>query len=315
MHTGSIHQWQHSHTYLGTAHDKNAARTWIVVGLAAIAMIGEIIAGYAFGSMALLADGFHMATHVGALTLAGLAYIYARRHAKNRHFTFGTGKVGELAGYSSAIVLAIFAIMIAIESFERLVSPVPIRFDGAILVAVIGLVVNLASAWILHGDGHSHDHAGHDDHHDHHDHHHDHNFRAAYFHVLADAVTSLLAIAGLLAGRYYGWVWMDPLMGIVGAIVIARWSWLLLRGAGAVLLDTMPDHDLPEKIRTLLEKGDDRVADLHVWQIGPGHLAVIVSIVSHAPQSPSDYKNRLSHMAQLSHITVEIHHCTDGAEC
>jgi cation diffusion facilitator family transporter len=228
--------------------------------------------------MALLADGFHMATHAGALTIAALAYLYARRHVHDGRFAFGTGKLGDLAAYTSAIVLALIALLIGYESVLRLAAPVAIRFDEAIAVAVLGLIVNLASAWLLHDSGH-HGHELHRDHHgvEDHDHghrhvhdHRDHNLRAAYLHVLA--LTSILAIAGLLAGRVYGWFWMDPLMGIVGALVIARWSWGLLRDAGAVLLDAVPDGTLPEKIRCMLERGGDRVADLHLWRVGPGHL-------------------------------------------
>jgi cation diffusion facilitator family transporter len=322
MHTDTIENWRHHHVFLGAHHARNEWRTWIVVALTAVMMVGEIIAGLAFGSMALLADGFHMATHAGALASAGFAYFYARRLAHDERFTFGTGKLGELAGYSSAVVLAIIALMIGVESVMRLTAPVPIRFTEAIVVAVIGLTVNLASAWILHAgqdDGHDHDHHSHaDDHHeDHNEHshghhhyaHHDHNLRSAYFHVLTDALTSVLAIAALLTGRFYGWLWMDPLMGIVGGIVIARWSWGLLKGAGAVLLDMTPDKALSDRILQALEQGGDRVSDLHLWRVGPGHMAVIVSLVSNRPRAPAQYKAKLSGLAQLSHITVEVHPC------
>jgi cation diffusion facilitator family transporter len=310
MHSDSTERWRHPHVFLGANHRRNERRTWLVIVLTAAMMVGEIVAGLAFGSMALLADGFHMATHAGALSIAALAYYYARRHARDERFSFGTGKLGELAGYTSAIILAVVALMIAFESVMRLTAPVPIRFDEAIAVAVLGLLVNLASAWILHDTGQDHDHD-----HDHHDHahghghthaHQDHNLRAAYFHVLTDALTSVLAIVALLSGRFYGWWWMDPLMGIVGGIVIARWSWGLLRGAGAVLLDTVPDSRLIERIRHALEQGDDRVTDLHVWRIGPGHLAVIASVVSDQPREPDHYKARLAEWPQLSHITVEV---------
>lgn len=322
----SLDSLRHDHVFLGAGHARNELRTWIVVALTALMMVGEIVAGALFGSMALLADGFHMATHAGALTIAALAYLYARRSAHDERFTFGTGKFGELAGFSSAVILAIIALLIGFESLVRLTAPVQIRFNEAIAVAVLGLVVNLASAWLLHESGH-HDHHGHD-HHDHHSHDHDdghhhdhnhphhahsdlhghadHNLRSAYFHVLADALTSVLAIAGLLAGRTYGWLWMDPLMGIVGAVVIARWSWGLLRGAGAVLLDMTPDKTLPDEIRQALEQNGDRVSDLHLWRVGPGHMALVVSIASPRPQAPERYKARLSGFAGLSHVTVEV---------
>jgi cation diffusion facilitator family transporter len=313
MSAPSIDVFRHDHVFLGADHDRNARRTWTVIVLTALMMIGEIIAGAMFGSMALLADGFHMATHAGALAISALAYLYARRHAHDAHFTFGTGKLGELAGYSSAIILAIIALLIGYESAVRLVSPTAIRFDEAIAVAVLGLVVNLASAWLLHEPGHHghhHSHQTHEDHdHFHHCGHHghrDHNLRAAYFHVLADALTSVLAIAGLLAGRTYGWLWMDPLMGVVGAFVIARWSWGLLRGAGAVLLDTMPDEDLSARIRQTLEHDGDRIADLHLWRVGPGHMAIIVSVLTMRQREPDYYKARLSVFPRLSHITVEV---------
>jgi len=315
MHTQSVASWQHSHSFLGQNHSRNEKRTWVVIALTVVMMAGEIIAGMVYGSMALLADGFHMATHAGALTIAAVAYLYARRHATDRRFTFGTGKLGELAGFSSAIILAIVAILIGFESVLRLAAPISIRFDEAIFVAVLGLLVNLLSAWLLHDGGqggHSHDapHAGHTDHPSRPAHsHQDHNLRSAYFHVLTDALTSVLAIIGLLAGRFYGWLWMDPVMGIVGGIVIARWSWGLLRGSGAVLLDRVPDPALPDRIRERLERDGDRISDLHVWKVGPGHLAAIVSLISDRPQSPDHYKKLLSGEPQLSHLTVEVHPC------
>lgn len=319
MHSDSVGSWQHEHLFLGADHARNERRTRIVIGLTAVMMVGEIVAGVLFGSMALLADGFHMATHAGALTIAAVAYLYARRHARDERFTFGTGKLGELAGYSSAVILAIIALLIGFESVVRLTAPVAIRFDESIAVAVLGLLVNLASAWLLHDGGrhhhHHHDHGGHDDHwHGHAHGHQDHNLRSAYFHVLTDALTSVLAIIALLAGRLYGWLWMDPLMGIVGGIVIARWSSGLLRGAGAVLLDTTPDKALSEQVRHRLEQGGDRVSDLHLWRVGPGHMAVIVSIVSDRPQAPGYYKAKLHNLPQLSHMTVEVHRCENARQ-
>lgn len=305
MHTQTLDGWQHEHVFLGPRHAENERRTWLVVGLTATMMVIEIVGGSLFGSMALIADGWHMSTHAGALALAALAYRFARRHAHNKHFAFGTGKIGELAGFSSAIVLAIIALLIGYESVLRLVNPVPIKFEWAIAVAGVGLAVNLASAWLLHEGGDRQDH-----HHDRdgHRHDHDHNLRAAYLHVLADALTSVLALVALVSGFLYGWVWMDPIMGIVGAVVIGIWSLGLLRSAGAVLLDAVPDRRLASRVKERLEVGTDRVADLHVWRLGPGHLGVIAAIVSDEPQAPDIYKDRLSGLA-LSHVTVEVHKC------
>lgn len=317
MHTHTLESWQHSHVFLGRRHDENERRTWLVVALTAVMMVAEIVGGTIYGSMALVADGWHMSTHAGALAIAALAYRFARRHAQDERFGFGTGKLGELAGYSSAIILAMIALLIGYESALRLLNPVSISFDQAIAIAVIGLVVNLASAWLLRDD-HDHGHHSEKDHGDHHaedrgehhhHHHHDHNLRAAYLHVLADALTSVLAITALLAGRLYGWVWMDPAMGIVGALVIAHWSLGLLRSSGAVLLDTVPDARLAAQMKRRLEQGSDRVADLHLWRLGPGHLGVVASIVADEPQAPDAYKARLAEFAGLSHVTVEVHAC------
>ncbi len=320
MHTQSLESWRHPHAFLGPKHQENERRTWLVVALTAVMMIAEIVGGTIFGSMALVADGWHMSTHAGALAIAALAYRFARRHAQDERFGFGTGKFGDLAGYSSAMILAVIAILIGYESALRLVNPVPIGFDQAIAIAVIGLAVNLASAWLLRG-GHAHgdDSHGidresrHDHGHRHHGHHHDHNLRAAYLHVLADALTSVLAIAALLAGRFFGWVWMDPVMGVVGAVVIAHWSVGLLRSSGAVLLDAVPDPRLAAQLKRRLEQGTDKVADLHLWRLGPGHLGLIASIVSDEPQTPHVYKARLAGVAGLSHVTVEVHACRHGA--
>jgi cation diffusion facilitator family transporter len=313
MHSYSISSWRHEHVFLGTDHAHNERRTWIVIGQTAMMMVGEIIAGAVFGSIALLADGFHMASHAGALTITAVAYLYARRHAHDESFTFGTGKLGELAGYSSAIILAVVALLIGIESVMRLIAPISIRFNEAIGVAVLGLIVNLMSARLLH-ESKQHDHhidpGSSDDHVHAHTHcHQDYNLRSAYIHVLTDALISVLAIVALLTGRFYGWLWMDPLMGIVGSVVIARWSLGLLRGAGAVLLDTMPDKALSQQIQLSLEQNGDRIFDLHLWRIGPGHMAIIVSIVSDHPQAPRFYKAKLKALTQLSHVTVEVHPC------
>ncbi|UXT48265.1 CDF family Co(II)/Ni(II) efflux transporter DmeF [Agrobacterium tumefaciens] len=310
----------HDHVFLGQNHERNEKRVWMVIALTTVMMVAEIVAGHWFGSMALTADGWHMSTHAGAMLISALAYLYARREARNPRFTFGTGKFGDLAGFASAIVLAVVALLIAVESAMRLVSPVEIDFNQAILVAVIGLAVNLVSALLLKDD-HHHDHGhGHGSHahHDHgsHAHHGDHgaakggrdnNLRAAYLHVLADALTSVLAIVALLLGKWNGWSFLDPLMGIVGGLVIARWSWGLVRSTAATLLDAVPQtEDLPQEIRESVETEEDRITDLHVWQVGPGHHAAIVAIQSQAPKVPDFYKRKLAAIHELSHVTVEV---------
>lgn len=316
MHNHSLDGWRHEHLFLGADHARNERRTRWVVALTAAMMAAEIAGGLAFGSMALLADGLHMATHAGALGVAALAYHYARRHARNPRFAFGTGKLGDLAAFASALVLAVVALAIGWESVARLLTPVAIAYDEAIAIAGLGLVVNIASAWLLRdGDHHRHDHPrGHGDHDHGHGHHHhapgrDHNLRAAYLHVLADAATSVCALLGLAAGRFYGWAWMDALMGVAGGVMIARWSWGLLRDSGAVLLDAVPDPDLAAAIRDRLETGGDRIADLHLWRVGPGHAAAIVALVSDRPRPPAEYKARLGDLAGLSHVTVEVNPC------
>ena len=309
----------HEHNFLGSDHRRNERRVWLVIALTASMMVVEISAGTIYGSMALVADGWHMSTHAGAMLITALTYLYARRHADDRRFTFGTGKLGDLGGFASAIVLALIALLIGWESLMRLANPVEISFEQAIAVAVAGLCVNLLCAWLLrddhshhhHGHGHHHTHHGHD--HSHHGHARDNNLHAAYLHVLADALTSILAIVALLAGRSYGWLWADPAMGVVGALVIARWSWGLIRDSGSVLLDRIPDdEDLPGEIREALETDTDRIADLHVWQVGPGHHAAIISLVSSDPAAPSDYKARLAEIHELSHITVEVERVNAG---
>jgi cation diffusion facilitator family transporter len=323
MHTHSIEPWQHGHVFLGARHDRHERRTWFVVALTAVTMVAEIVGGTMFGSMAVVADGWHMSTHAGALTIAALAYRFARRHARDPRFSFGTGKVGELAAFSSAVILALIAAAIGYEALQRLAAPVRIDFEQATWLAVAGLAVNLASAWLLfdedhhHGHDHAHDDNDDDDHeheHEHaHRHAHDSNIRAAYVHVLADAMTSVLAIVALLAGRFYGWVFMDPLMGLVGVAVILSWSFGLLRTAGTVLLDMVPDHHLAGRIRKRLEVDGDRVSDLHLWRLGPGHVGLIAAVVSDRPQAPGFYKARLAGIAGLSHMTIEVHLCEDHA--
>ena len=315
---------RHDHVFLGGSHDAHERRTRWVVVLTALMMAVEVVAGSLFGSMALLADGFHMATHAGALAVAAAAYAFARRRAADPAFTFGTGKVGDLAGFASALTLALVALAIGAESFERLFQPARVAFGEAIAVAILGLLVNLVSAWLL---GHSHDHD--DDHDARHRHdrpgerhghpqrnrhaHHDNNLRSAYFHVLADALTSVLAIVALVAGLFLGWVWLDPLMGIVGAIVIARWSWGLLRDTAAVLLDRVPDRHLAEAIGDAIRSdGDAEITDLHLWQVGPGRYAAIVALVADRPLAPADYKARLAFLHRLAHVTVEANARTAG---
>ena len=298
----------HDHDFLGASHDANARRTLWVVLLTAVMMVGEIVAGYLTGSMALLADGFHMATHAGALGLAAIAYRYARTHRHDPRFSFGTGKGGDLTGFASALILGIFALGIAVESTMRLIDPVAVDFSAAALVAVIGLVVNIVSALLLMGGHHHHHdhHHGHDDHaHGHHAHHGaDNNLKSAYFHVLADALTSVLAIAALLAGRYLGLGWMDPMMGIVGALVIARWSWSLMRDTAEVLLDTT-DATIAATLRSRIDAAAGvRLTDLHVWRVGPDACAAIVEV--EGAMSAADLRARLGDIRQLAHLTVAV---------
>jgi len=407
----------HDHVFLGKDHDKAERRTWAVIILCSVMMIAEIIGGALFGSLALVADGLHMSTHAGALLLAALAYSYARKYANDRNFSFGTGKFGDLAGYSSAIVLAMIALLIGYEAISRLLNPVPISFNEAIPIAVLGLAVNIASAWLLsgghhHGHGHSHGH-DHDHDHDHgeeprrielarrtlqievfednvpprfrvradtgvllqasdltietirpdgsrqlfsfedrgdylesqneipephaflaklrlvqegqpherelefeeHDHaaghgahHRDNNMRAAIVHVMADAAVSVLVIAGLLLARGFGWLWMDPLAGLVGALVIANWSVGLLRDTGGILLDRTPDPRLADRVRRVIESEGDEVTDLHLWRLGPGHLGAIVCVTTTEAHEAAHYRERLARFADLSHVTVEVQH-------
>jgi cation diffusion facilitator family transporter len=407
----------HSHVFLGTGHEKNERKTWGVIGLCGVMMVVEIVGGSLFGSLALVADGLHMSTHAGAMLIAALAYTYARRHASDSRFVFGTGKLGDLAGFSSAIVLAMIALLIGYEAVSRFLSPVAIHFREAIPIAVVGLLVNIVSAWLLSGDdhhghahGHGHGHA-HGNGHDHaegeaqrlitasgsadlsifeaaapprfrlrfsepgsarvvslvtlrpdghrqvftfedrgdywqsreeipephafkawvrladgehevvfeeHAHEYqeeagaasatlrDNSIRSAYVHVIADAVVSILAITGLLLARIFGWLWMDPLAGIVGALVIANWSYGLLRDTGGILLDMSPDPALAEKLRETVERDGDRLIDLHLWRLGPGHLGAVVSIVTGKSRDAAFYRATLSRFKSLSHVTVEV---------
>lgn len=316
MHSHSLENWTHDHNFLGAQHARNEQRTWLVVWLTLSMMVAEIVGGSLFGSMALLADGWHMSTHAVAIGIAALAYRYARRHADNRRFTFGTGKFGELAAFTSAVVLGMVAVMVAYESLLRMADPKPIAYGEAIAIAVLGLAVNLVSAWLLRED-HDHHHHGHDHSHHHdltHDHahahqHRDNNLRAAYVHVLADAATSVMAIAALILARAFGWVWIDPVVGLVGSLVIASWAYGLIKSAGAVLIDVVPDSSIADGIRSRLEVDGDRISDLHLWQVGPGHYSAIVTIVTDHPQPPASYKASLRELKQLSHVTVEVDRC------
>jgi cation diffusion facilitator family transporter len=312
-----LSRWEHGHAFVAGHGTSGERRTRWVVGITLAMMAGEIVAGLAFGSMALLADGWHMGTHAAALGVAVFAYRYARRHAADPRYSFGTGKVGALGGFASAVGLAVVALVVFGESLSRLASPVVIRFDEAIAVAVLGLLVNVGCALLLReDDDHHHAHARGELHAPHDDHaepahvHHDHNLRAAYLHVLADALTSVLAIVALLAGRTFGWTWMDPVMGLVGSVVIARWSFGLLRDTSAVLLDSEVAPSRREAIRVAIEaQADNRVADLHVWRVGPRHLAAIVSVVTAEPREPAHYRGLLGAFDDLVHVTVEVHAC------
>ena len=407
----------HSHVFLAPGHEKSERRAWAVIVLCGLMMVGEIVGGLLFGSIALIADGLHMSTHAGALLLAALAYTYSRRHAHDPRFTFGTGKFGDLAGFTSAIVLAMIALLIGYEAVTRFIHPVAIHFDEAIPIAALGLLVNLTSAWLLssgghnhhHGHGHGHHHEpghGHDDaeaveiatrwgpvvlsifeegvpprfhlrvpsgsrlnaaavaletvrpdgarmkfrfvereghlesaeeipephaftvqlairdethsaiftEHEGSAHARDNNMRSAVIHVAADAMVSMLVIVGLLLARGFGWLWMDPLAGIVGAIVIASWSYGLIRDTGAILLDMNPDRSLAQEIRQSVEAAGDEVADLHLWRLGPGHLGAILSIATKTDRDEGHYRERLSSFPSLSHLTVEVVRAREKAE-
>jgi cation diffusion facilitator family transporter len=293
--------FRHDHSYLGSDHERNAGRTRLVMALTALMMSAEVAAGLVFGSIALFADGLHMAGHVAVLGAAAYAYSFARRHAGAERYSFGTGKVGDLVAFASAILLGAIAIGVLYESSHRLFAPQAIAFREALVVAVLGFSINLLCARLLwHGD-HGHDHGDHE----HADHHADHNLQAAYLHLVTDVLTSALVIVALLSGQFLGWVWMDPIMGIVGALVILNWSWSLLRRTGRVLLDATPA--VAEDVRRAVEiDPDNRVADLHVWRVGPGHLAAILTIVTREPRPPAYYKSLLASIPGLSHITVEV---------
>lgn len=311
MHDRHLDRWQHSHDFLAAGQERNEHKTRLVIALTAVMMVAEIVAGSIFHSMALLADGWHMASHASALGITAFAYWFARRHRQDPRYSFGTWKVGVLGGFSSAVVLGVIALLVAWESLGRFLQPLEIAFDQAIAVAVLGLAVNLVSAWILRDAPHGHDHEPADAH-DPLGHAHDHNLRAAYLHVLADALTSLTAIVALLTGKLLGWAWMDPAMGIVGSLVIGRWSWGLLRDTSSVLLDGDVAPETRAALRRAVEDGSaDRISDLHVWRVGPGRLAAVAAVVSDDPRPPDHYKRRLQEAVPLAHLTVEVNRCPE----
>jgi cation diffusion facilitator family transporter len=317
LHAKAIKHLQHPHDFAVT-HKKGETRTKIVLALTFFTMLLEITAGIGFGSMALLADGWHMGTHVAAFMITLFAYRYSRLHADDETFAFSSGKVGVLGGFASSVALGAVALMMLIESGERILNPHVIHFDESIAVAGFGLLINVVSALLLKD---SHHHPEHHPHHDHahdaaHHHDHDHNLKAAYLHVLADALTSVFAIIALVAGKYYGWNWLDPVMGIVGALVIIRWSRSLLRETAPVLVDESIALQYKTAVKEKIEgDADNRVADLHIWRVGPNHFAIILSLVSHTPKTPDYYKRLLSSVAginKITHITIEVNPCTDS---
>lgn len=353
-----VEAWQHQHNF-AQQNISGERRTWYVLIITAITMVLEIVAGTISGSMALLADGWHMGTHVAAFMITIFVYRYSRKHANNPYYSFGTGKVNTLGGFASAIALAVVALMMLIESLHRLIEPQAIRFNEAIAVAVIGLLVNMVGAWLLkdhhhhhgheHGHSHSHEHGhshSHSHEHDEHSHehspershslehshshehslehshsHHDHNLHAAYMHVLADALTSLLAIVALLLGKYLGLNWLDPIMGVVGAVIITRWAYGLLKQSGPILLDASIDEASKESIIQSIEAdGQSKVSDVHIWKLSGHHYGAIISVLthskdshskgSHSKKSAEDYKQALQQYSQLSHLTVEVNYLT-----
>ena len=302
MHTHDQGAWRHEHVFGQDERNPGERRTLMVVLLTAVMMVIEITSGVIYGSMALLADGLHMASHTAALGIAVFAYVIARRLSADSRFSFGVGKINSLAGFASAILLLGFAVAMVTESVDRLISPVDISFDQALIVAVVGLMVNGFSAWLLASTPHSHG--------DDHDHHHDHNLRGAYLHVLADALTSILAIVALLAGKLWGANWLDPAMGIVGAALVASWSIGLIRQSSRVLLDWQADNDTITALRAAIEQGTtDRVTDLHVWSIGHGILSAQMTVVSDDPKPAAHYKALVPREFRVVHFTVEVHRC------
>jgi cation diffusion facilitator family transporter len=307
MHRSDHSHFRHAHDFVPDFSGAER-RTRIVIGITAVMMVLEIAVGLVSHSMALLADGWHMSTHVIAFLIAALAYYFTRQHAANVRFSFGTGKIGVLGGFTSAVVLSIIALLMAGESVRRMFAPLSIQFNEAIGIACLGLAVNLSCALLLKDDHHHHEGHSHGGHH-----HHDLNLRAAYLHVLADAFTSVLAIVALTGGKFFGWTWLDPVVGVVGSVVVFSWAYTLLRDTSGILLDcTPPSSDLPEEIRRAVESdGDSLVTDLHVWQVGMGKFAAIVSIVAHEPKSSDNYRELLREHEELVHLTIETQRCRE----
>jgi cation diffusion facilitator family transporter len=305
MHVHTLENWKHSHKF-SIKNEKGEKRTLYVLILTATTMIVEIIAGSVYGSMALLADGWHMGTHVAAFLIAIFAYRYARKNENNPAYTFGTGKVNVLGGFASAIALAVVALLMLVESLQRIIDPQEILFNEAIIVACIGLFINMVSVYLLKGE-HNHEH------HEHHSHHlHDHNLKAAYIHVIADALTSFLAIIALVSGKYLGWNWLDPIMGVVGAIIITRWSYGLLKQTSPILLDASIDKKYQRAVKEAVEKdSDNRISDIHIWKVSANHYAAIIALVTHFPKSPEHYKKLLDNFHKLSHIVIEVNECKE----
>jgi len=304
MHIQTLEKWKHSHDFV-VIHERGEKRTKQVFVLTATAMIAEIVAGFAFGSMALLADGWHMGTHAAAFVITIFAYRYTKKHSTDKQFTFGTGKVSVLGGFASAVALAVVALLMAIESIERFIKPSIIQFNEAIVIAVFGLIINIVCAVLLHG---RHDHP--DQQANSHNHRHDHNLRAAYLHVLADALTSILAIVALTFGKYFGWNWLDSLMGIVGALLITRWSYGLLKDTSSILLDkNISLERTNDIIKTIESDSDNRVADIHIWKVGPADYAALITLVTQFPKNSDHYKQLLNKFSELSHITIEVNQC------
>ena len=318
LHEGTIRRTRHDHDFNGINHDNERRTLWLII-LTGVTMVVEIISGMLTGSMALLADGWHMGTHAFALGITYSAYVMARKFAGSPRFGFGTGKFGILAGYTSALFLGATAIYMIVESVTRFINPVPIAFNEAIVVAVAGLAVNVASIWMLHagdtshGDqGHHHDQHSEHDNHEHEHHHHDHNIRAAYLHVVADALTSILAIVALVTGKFLGWSVLDPVMGIIGGLLIARWAWGLLRSSAMILLDGNIDRSIRTAIVDAIESDSDSVVgDLHVWPLNSNDLATAITVVAKENRSPMEYCERLSNLTRLKHTTIEVHLCDD----
>ncbi len=311
VNTQSLAAWKHKHDFVSLNHS-GERRTYYVLCLTFVMMVAEIVAGTVFGSMALLADGWHMGTHAAAFMITIFAYRYARKHANSDGFSFGTGKVSVLGGFTSAVALGLVALVMLVESLQRLWSPEAIQFNEAIAVAVLGLIINIVSVFLLkddHHHDHSHHHHGHASDHQG-EHHHDHNLKAAYFHVMADALTSLLAIVALIFGKYLGWNWLDALMGIVGAVIITRWAYGLMKQTGPILLDQSIDDDYRQKIISQLETdNDDRVSDIHIWKVSADHYAAMISVVSAKPKLVEEYKQLLANFAKISHLTIEVNEC------